>query len=564
MTLVFLSLFSELLPNDSRARTALQVLGETLRAAAQRHQPEQLSPPVNAESDLARCTAMVDGLRDPAAYPHPVDRVELVETHISWVLLAGDYAYKLKKPVNLGFLDFSTLARRRLFCREEVRINRRLAPTLYLGVIAVRGSVEQPRLGAAGPVLDYAVHMRRFPQSALLTNRQLDAATIDRIAERVARFHGEIPSTPEDSPCGTPEAVLAPMLQNFDHILSAVRDSNTRNSVVRLRQWTRERFDVLRPRLSQRRRDGFVRECHGDMHRGNIALEDGEPIIFDGIEFSPALRWIDTMSELAFLVMDLREIGKEGLARRLLNRYMEITGDYEGLALLRFYQVYRAMVRAKVIAIRMQQPGADRLQDCAELHRYLELAKRTTTPLRPRMFITHGLSGSGKTELGHRLREHLPLIQLRSDIERKRMFHLPLEIQTAAAPNTGIYSIDATRRTYARLLTLAGAVLASGYSVMLDATFLLRHQRDAARALADHLGCSFTILALDAPLTVLRDRIRVRLTRGTDASEARPDILEAQLARREPLGPDEHVRCVHLDTERGLSTDGLMRRLGLD
>jgi hypothetical protein len=519
---------------------------------------------VNAVTDLERCASMVDGLLDPAAYPHPVGQVELIETHISWVLLAGDSAYKLKKPVNLGFLDFSTLARRRLFCREEVRINRRLAPTLYLGVIAVRGSVEQPRFGGTGPVLEYAVQMRRFPQSALLTNRPLDAATIDRIAERVARFHAEIPSVPGDSPCGTPDAVLAPMLDNFDHVLGAEIEPGTRNSVVRLRHWTRTRFEVLRPKLAQRRRDGFVRECHGDMHRGNIALQDGEPMIFDAIEFSPTLRWIDTMSELAFLVMDLREIGKEGLARRLINRYMEITGDYEGLEVLRFYQVYRAMVRAKVIAIRMQQPGADRLHDCAELHRYLELAKRTTQPLRPRMFITHGLSGSGKTELGHRLREHLPLIQLRSDIERKRLFHLPLEIRTAAAPNAGIYSIDATRRTYDRLLTLAGAVLASGYSVMLDATFLRRQQRDAARALADRIGCSFTILALDAPLRVLRERIRVRFASRTDASEARPDILEAQIARREPLGPDERSRCVHLNTERGLSTDGLMRRLGLD
>jgi aminoglycoside phosphotransferase family enzyme/predicted kinase len=519
---------------------------------------------VSPETDLARCAALVDGLRDPAAYPHPADHVEVIETHISWVVLAGDYAYKLKKPVNLGFLDFSTRARRRLFCREEVRINRRLAPTLYLGVIAVRGSVAQPRLGGGGPALEYAVKMRRFPQSALLTNRKLDEATIDRIAERVARFHAEIPSAPQDSACGTPEAVLAPMLHNFDHILSAAGEPSTRNSVARLRQWTRERFEVLRPCLAQRRRDGFVRECHGDMHRGNIALDDGEPIIFDGIEFSPTLRWIDTMNELAFLVMDLREIGKEGLARRLINRYMEIAGDYEGLAVIRFYQVYRAMVRAKVIAIRMRQPGADRLRDCAELHRYLELAKRTTRPLRPRMFITHGLSGSGKTELGHRLREHLPLIQLRSDIERKRLFHLPLEIQTAAGVDAGIYTKDATRRTYERLVELAGVVLASGYSVMLDATFLRRDQRDAARALADRLGSSFTILALDAPLRILRERIRVRLTTGADASEAQPDILEAQIARREPLGPDERTRCVHLDTERGVSPDGLMRRLGLD
>lgn len=519
---------------------------------------------MSPEADLARCTAIVRGLCDPSAYPHPVGQVELIETHISWVLLAGAYAYKLKKPVNLGFLDFSTRARRRLFCREEVRINRRLAPDIYLGVAAVRGSVERPAFGGSGAVLEYSVRMRRFAQSAMLTNRTLDAMTIDRIAVRVADFHASIPSAPADGGCGSPEAVLAPMLHNFDHILGAVRDAGARNSVARLRQWTLARFEVLRPMLAARLRDGFVRECHGDMHRANIALERGQPLIFDAIEFSPTLRWIDTMSELAFLVMDLREIGSEGLARRLLNRYMEITGDYAGLTLLRFYQVYRALVRAKVIAIRAQQPRADRDRDCAELHRYLELAKRTTQPMRPRMFITHGLSGSGKTALGHRLREHLPLIQIRSDIERKRLFDLPLASRTDATPNSDIYTIDATQRTYDRLLSLADAVLVSGYNVMLDATFLRRHQRAAARTLAERRHASFTILSLHAPLPVLRERIRARAAAANDASDARPDILEAQIARREPLAPEEHARCLHIDTERGLRIDQLMRRLGLD
>ncbi len=520
---------------------------------------------MRAERDSAGFAALIQGLRDPAAYPHPVDQVELIETHISWLLLAGEFAYKLKKPVDLGFLDFSTGARRRLFCREEVRINRRLAPDLYLGVIAVRGSLEQPRIGGTGPVLEYAVQMRRFPQSALLTNRTLDAAIIDRIATRVAEFHAEIPRAPAHSPCGSPEAVLEPMLHNFDHIRTAVREPTTRASVARLQRWTLERFEALRPLLAQRQRDGFVRECHGDMHRGNIALIDGEPLIFDGIEFNPSLRWIDTMSELAFLVMDLREIGREGFARRLINRYMELTGDYAGLAVLRFYQVYRAMVRAKVVAIRMQQPAAaDRRRDPAELHRYLQLARRTTNPLRPQMLITHGLSGSGKTEFGHRLREHLPLIQIRSDIERKRLFDLPSTMPAAADADAGIYNSDATRRTYARLLHLAEAVLASGYSVMLDATFLRREQREAARALAARYRCRFTILALHAPLPLLRERIRIRIAAGADASDARPDILESQIAKREPLDPEERSRCVVLDTEQGLSTAGLMRRLGLD
>jgi aminoglycoside phosphotransferase family enzyme len=511
-----------------------------------------------------RHARLIRGLRMPRAYPHPVDRVELIETHISSVLLAGDFAYKLKKPVDLGFLDFSTLERRRFFCSEEVRLNRRLASRYYLGVVPVTGALDAPTLGGDGSALEYAVQMRRFPPGALLTECALDSAIVDTLAERIASFHARLPSVPADQSFGQPGVVIAPMRENFAQIRAAVHAPDVLLAADRLSRWTELQFRRLRPRLEQRRREGFVRECHGDLHRRNIALVDGEPVIFDCIEFNPALRWIDTVSELAFLVMDLREAEETALARRLLNHYLELSGDYGGLALLRFYQVYRAMVRAKVIGIRLSQGQLEpdeRADACAELHKYLRLARRILVRQRPRLIITCGLSGSGKTWLGGLLRERLPLIHIRSDIERKRLHGVPPDARTEQGPQTGIYSAEASRRTYARLAVLAGEIIDAGYSVMVDATFLKSEQRIPFLELAAKQGCRLTILALDAPAAVLRQRIASRLAVGRDASEANLGILELQLRNREALTARERPFAIHLDTAGPLALEALVRRL---
>ena len=517
-----------------------------------------------SETAPADASVLIRGLADPRAFPHPCAGVEVVETHISWVLLAGDYAYKIKKPVALGFLDFSTLARRRFYCQEELRLNRRLAPRLYLDVVPITGPRTAPRVDGDGPVLEYAVRMRRFAQQALLTRHPLDGALIDRLTLRIADFHAGLPPAPPDAPYGAPDAVMAPMRENFTHILGVAHDSAVRAAARRLERWTALGFVRLRERLEARRRQGFVRECHGDLHRGNIAVIDGEPLIFDCIEFNPALRWIDTVSELAFLVMDLREAGETALARRCLNGYLERTGDYAGLGLLRFYAVYRAMVRAKVIAIRLSQPSLDevaRADARMELSRYLRLARGMALRRQRRLIITCGLSGSGKTRLCGLLREALPLIHLRSDVERKRLFGLAADARTASPPGAGIYGSRASRRTYGRLLDLARSILDAGFGVIVDATFLKRAQRARFRDLAAELGCGFSILVLDAPVPVLRRRILRRLAAGADASEAGLAVLEAQIAARESLTLEEHRSALLLETERPGQVAGLVGRL---
>src|SRR6266545_479060 len=303
----------------------------------------------------------IAALRDPACYPHPAEPVELIETHISWVFLAGEYAYKVKKPVDLGFLDFSTLQARRFYCEEELRLNRRTAPELYLGVVPITAGAAGPRLGGTGEPIEYALKMRRFPQEALADSAakrgELGAHQIAAIAAAIAAFHAVIPAAPEGSAFGAPEHVAAPALANFGQLRKLDADPGDAARLERLRAWTESEGSRLREVFAGRKRGGFVRECHGDLHLRNIVFLEGRPLPFDCIEFDPELRWIDVASEVAFLAMDLLEHGLEAAAWRFLNAYFETTGDYAGVRVLRYYLVYRAMVRAKIACIRARQPG---------------------------------------------------------------------------------------------------------------------------------------------------------------------------------------------------------------
>lgn len=522
---------------------------------------------LSAEIGMVLQERLVAAMQDPLAYPHPAERVERIETHISHVLLAGEYAYKIKKPLDLGFLDFSTLTRRRFCCEEELRLNRRLAPQIYLDVVPITGTPALPRVGGKGPVLEYAVKMRRFEQEALLTRLPVSGSLADRIAERVARFHAAIPAADKARDFGTPEAVLLPMLENFEQIRTRLPDPAALARLRPLERWTRDRRDTLRPVLNRRRQEGRIRECHGDMHRGNIALVDDELIIFDGIEFNPALRWIDTMSELAFLVMDLEDAAEVEYARRLLNRYLEISGDYPGLLVLDFYKVYRAMVRAKVTAIRLAQANekpAEAARDREEYEGYVALAGSYTRADPQRLIMTHGVSGTGKSRLATRLRERLPLIHIRSDLERKRLFGLTARARTSLEPDAGIYSSGAGDRTYARLLELSELILDAGYSPLVDATFLQASRRASFLDLAAAKGCRCTILDLTAPENLLRARVKARETEGLDPSEAGVAVLDAQLASREPLSEVERSYAITIDTHRPPQLDQLLEMIDLD
>jgi len=474
----------------------------------------------------------------------------LIETHISYVVLTGTRAYKIKKAIRLPFLDFTSLEARRKYCEQELLLNRRLAPSIYLDVVPVTGTVDDPELNGTGPILDYAVRMREFPQSALLSStlgrRELTPAHVDALARRVANFHLGIPAAAADSPYGDPDDLLRLALDNFDEIRSSTRGALERGEVAELERWTRRQHAALRRILECRRESGFVREGHGDLHLGNMALVDDSITIFDCIDFNDRLRWIDVMNDAAFTVMDLVDRRRPDFANRFLNEYLEVTGDHGGLPLLPFYLVYRAMVRAKVACERaMQLPaGAARGQVLDEYRDHLQLAAGFASARRPGLILMHGYSGSGKTTLARALRERLGAIHLRSDIERKRLHGLRSGARTESAIENGPYSAASTRATYERLLDLALQVTAAGLVALVDAAFLQRWQRDLFRQRAAQEHLRICIVSVRVPEPTLRARVAQRSLRQDDASEANVDVLAHQLRTADPIGTEEAANVV--------------------
>ena len=455
--------------------------------------------------------------------------------------------------MDLGFLDFSTLEKRRHCCEEEIRLNGRLAPDIYQRVAIITGTMEDPVIDGDGEILEYAVQMREFPADSLLADcpELLDESRIDEIAEQVARFQREADVASPESGFGQPDAVLAPMRQNFDQVLARVDAPAERERLLGMQQWTLDRFETLRDDLAKRVTDGLIREGHGDMHLGNIAIEHEQTIIFDGIEFNADLRWIDVINEIAFLMMDLDMAGRHDLSQRFLNRWLAFSGDFSGLGLLSFYLAYRAMVRAKIAVLRLKQEIADdeRARVEQQYSKYLALAECYTKPLSPALLLMSGPSGSGKSVVVRRLFSSLAVIQLASDIERKRLAGLDPLDRSGSETGGGIYTRDMGQKTYARLLELCREVIGAGFVAVADATFLKYEQRRPFAELAREVGVPFLILEMRTPVELLKQRVSKRLQRSDDPAEATVEVLEMQLASAEPLTPEESEQSLVVTPE---------------
>jgi aminoglycoside phosphotransferase family enzyme/predicted kinase len=506
----------------------------------------------------ARKPSLVAALKRPAAYDHDVAAVRVAETHISWVFLTGAYAYKVKKPVKFSFLDFSTLERRRRFCEEELRLNRRLAPQLYLGVVPIGGDPKAPRVGAE-PALEYAVKMREFPEDARLDRRleagALAAEPLRAFGMRLAAFHA---AQPPLAPRAAAASATAAARDNFTELAAHLRARELREFDA-LREWTDERAATSAPLFERRAALGRYRECHGDLHLENLLWLDGEVLAFDALEFNAELREIDVASEVAFLAMDLRAHGRADLACEFLTAYLEAGGDYEALEVLRFYLVYRALVRAKVRALKAAQKSAEAGR--AEIGPYLDTARELVAPRTPLLVITHGLSGSGKTHVTQALIGALRAVRVRSDLERKRLHGLEAGARTGSAVGAGLYDPGATERTYARLGEVAATALRNGFDAIVDATFLRRAERAAFARLAADTRARFAILDCSAPDEVLRRRIVARSTAGRDASEANLAVLDRQVAEQEPLDADEQAAAVRVATDSPLDLPAALAAL---
>lgn len=500
---------------------------------------------------------LIDSLLDPAAYPHAVGEVTLVETHISWLLLAGAFAYKVKKPLKLDFLDFSTLERRKFYCEEEIRLNRPWAPAIYLDVVPITIADGQPHVAGDGRPVEFAVRMRRFDERLRL-DRQLEdgdlsAADMKELGHAIAARH-EGASRASMSRQRYLRLTREFIFDNFDALDGAIEPAQ----LGPLREWTLAELERVENLIAERFDEGFVRDCHGDLHLANLVrLPDGITT-FDCIEFSDGLRQIDVVCDIAFLVMDLVERGRHDLAAHFLNRYLERCGDYPGVALLSLFFVYRCLVRAKVAVIRSRERDVkgEAEADLAEAHQYCDMAARQAAPRPTLLIVMTGLSGSGKTRVSNELMAAMPAIRIRSDVERKRLYGLAETESSGSAVGGGIYTAQAGRRVYARLMDLAREVLLSGHNVIVDAAFLRRSDRRAALELAEQCGCTAVLVEVSAPASILRERV---LARAADASEARLDVLEHQLATAEPLDVDERGRAISFENTGGVDVAALMK-----
>lgn len=509
----------------------------------------------------------IQAMLKPEFYDHPVTSCQLIETHISWVILTGDFVYKIKKPVNYGFLDFSTLKERKFYCEEELRLNRRLAPTLYLDVIALSGSPDSPKIAGKDKAFEYAVKMRQFdPKMQLdhvLARNELHQDMINSIAVLIAEFHQQIETAKASSDFGKPEQVYQPAKDNFTHIREYVIDELKLDLLSKIEQWTEDTFSKIKTIFTERKQKWFVRECHGDLHLRNIAWYENKPLAFDCLEFNPNFRWIDVMSEVAFLMMDLEDHKQPEFAQRFFNRYLELTGDYEGCRVLRYYLVYRAMVRAKVDAIRAHQSGIseeEAEEANKEFYSYLQLALTYTKQVKPCLIITRGMSASGKSTLSQPLLEKIGAIRIRSDIERKRLFNIKSDQDSHADAEQGIYTKEATNKTYSKLLELAEIIINAGFSVIVDATFSTYEQRKLFKELATQKQTRYIILEFIASNETLKQRIR---SRTQNVSDADINILENQIKKWQPITQDEKNHLISINTEEPFEIQQLLSRLRL-
>lgn len=497
---------------------------------------------------------LIAALQNPALFPHPVEQFQVIETHISWVLLTGPYVYKIKKPMNFGFLDFTTLAAREHFCQQELKLNQRLTENLYLEVLPITGSAEVPQLGGIGDAIEYALKIRQFPQEGLLSTLQvkgeLTTSHIDEMARQIAEFHQQTPCVPAENPLGSPESAMAPVTQNFEQILPFLSEKADLLQLHALEAWANASYERLKPLMDQRKADGFIRECHGDIHLGNITLIDGRVVIFDCIEFNEPFRMTDVYADIGFLAMDLEDRGLKSLSRRLISQYLEHTGDYAGLELLNFYKAYRALVRAKV-ALFSLSADADHVQRATTLRQYrnyANLAESYSAIPSNFLAITHGVSAVGKSHVAMRLVEALGAIRLRSDVERKRQF----------ADSRDLYGEETSTATYKRLNDLAAIVLRAGLPVVIDATYLKLEQRHATAQVAEASGAPFLILDCAAPKAVIQGWLAQRQAQNDDPSDATMEVIEAQLAKREALTADETLRSRHVETTISSDLDKLV------
>lgn len=498
----------------------------------------------------------LSSLLGAAAYPHPVTSVQLVETHISWVLLTGQFAYKIKRPVKYAFVDLRGADRRAFFCAEELRLNRRFAPELYIDVCDITLAADGARIGGPGEVIERAVRMRQFDRSEeldrLLARGAVTPAELETFGRDFALIHAVLPLAQPDERYGCAATVNAIVLENFEQCAQASHLLGTEEQLRVLREKLVARLEAAESSIARRRAEGRVRECHGDLHSRNIVRYAGRLHAFDSMEFEPAFRWIDIADDIAFLLMDLEAQGASLHAQAFRGGYLAQSGDYGACRVLRLYEIHRALVRAKVAALEAAAATdpAVRETTMAQHRAYLDCARGMLAPQAPTLLLMHGLSGSGKTWLAQQLASALGAVHLRSDVERKRLAGLAEHARSNSEQGQGLYAREISERVYQRLAQCAEDSLTGGFSTIVDAAFQRREERALLRELALRHGVRLQVIRCGAPRPLLEQRLVERRKSGADASEADVAVLRWQEGHLEPIDAAEGLAVIDAETTR--------------
>ena len=493
-------------------------------------------------SDSAITLHILESLRNPAAYPVPTGTVELIQTHVSWLFLTDTHVFKMKKPVNFGFLDFSTLELRHFYCHEELRLNRRLCPDMYERVIPLRAAGGGASFVGEGAVIDYAVMMKRLPADGMLDrlvdSGKITVAEILAVAREISRFHAAALTSPYITEFGAPARIQANWDENFEQSLqfSGSTLPPGMSSIIRryVETFMASHHDLFAERIER----GFIRECDGDIHLGNICLVNSTPYIFDCIEFNERFRYSDTAADIAFLLMDLDFHHRPDLADAALSTYVDASGDTALARLITFYKVYRAFVRGKVESLCLLDTGIgpeERAAAVTRATRYFRLAQgycvRSSLP--PTLFITCGTMGCGKSSLAGRIAGELGIAVHNSDVVRKELAGLPPERADRASFGEGLYAEEMSHSTYRRLEQLAAMALDSGRSVIIDASFSSAAARAIFARLAASRSAAFVILFVQCDYDEQLRRLRQRTLRGNSVSDGRAELLDQQILKFE-------------------------------
>ena len=494
---------------------------------------------------------LIEQMGHPDFYPHETTAsIQQLQTHISYIFLTGNYAYKLKKPVNLGFLDFSTLEKRHYYCQQELALNQPIAPDIYLEVLPITQQGDQLELNGKGQIIDYTLKMHQFPQSALLSvmqeEGQLSESLLIQLGKRVATFHQKAKTNEYICQFGKPDQMAEGINNNYQQTEKYIGITQTEKQFRETKAFTDHFLQTQSSLLQARKDQGFIRECHGDLHLKNMCWWQDKIQLFDRIEFNEPFRFVDVMYDVAFTVMDLEFRGCRELANIFLNHYLEQTGDWEGIQVLPLYLTRQAYVRAKVNSLLLDDPHVsekEKQKAKEQANQYYHFAWQYTQPQVGGLWMMSGLSGSGKTTIAREIAKQHNAIHLRSDAVRKHLAGIDVD----SAGSDDIYTAEMTEKTYHRLLDLGILLAAQGWSVILDAKYDQQEFRQAVMTKAQQYKLPLQIIYCDAPMTVLRDRVAQR--KG-DISDATPDLLAQQQAKADPFTAAEQPYLITLDTSQ--------------